>query len=758
MAAKKKKTQSKTTSKLRSKSSATSKKTPAKAAKTSRAKGATAKVSRRTVVPAPLSPSEAQAQLRSLAMNLWWTWNEIAQRPFVALDPVVWNATKHSPLSVLAHTGPATLAAACEEPGFRLALADARAALAAEMARKTWWDDECAKAHPNACNEACIAYFCSEYALHESIQQYSGGLGVLAGDHLKSASDLGVPLVAIGLYYRHGYYIQQFADDGSTKVLYPVYDRNTMPISDTGIAIEVPVGASTVRAKVLRMDVGRTRVFLLDADLAENAPEDRLLTEGLYKGEPLLRMRQQVLLGVGGMLALRALGIAPSKIHLNEGHAAFAAIEMLAEFRASGMAHDAAVKAVRARTVFTTHTPVAAGHDRYGVDMVCDGLARTLAKGGITRAELESLSRESPADAKEPVCMTIVCLRLADRINGVAKLHGEVSREMWMKAYGAKKAKDVPIGHVTNGIHMATWLDPRAVKFWKDECGFDAIAPTARNRGWKRAASADPAAFWAMRGSLRASVVRFARERLVRAAQRRGESPAVLDEFANILDPHALTIGFARRFATYKRAPLVFTDIDRLARIVGDAKRPVQFVFAGKAHPRDTGGQAYAKTIFEMTRHPKLRGKVVLIEEYDMEVGRALVSGCDVWLNNPIRPHEASGTSGMKAPPHGGINCSILDGWWPEGFDGTNGWAIGKADDGAFNEADAHGAGAARDLRDAESLYELLEKKLVPEFYARGRDGVPHKWIKRALASASTIPDVFSTHRMVSEYALKAYV
>ena len=503
MAAKKKTT----TTKKSSRRSSTK-----KSAKASQPKPART-ASRRTVVPAPLSPSEAQAQLRSLAMNLWWTWNEIAQRPFAALDPVLWNATKHSPLSVLAHTGPATLAAACEEPGFRLALADARAALAAEMARRTWWDDECAKAHPHA----CIAYFCSEYALHESIQQYSGGLGVLAGDHLKSASDLGVPLVAIGLYYRHGYYIQQFADDGSTKVLYPVYDRNTMPISDTGIAIEVPVGASTVRAKVLRMDVGRTRVFLLDADLAENAPEDRLLTEGLYKGEPLLRMRQQVLLGVGGMLALRALGIAPSKIHLNEGHAAFAAIEMLAEFRASGMAHDDAVKAVRARTVFTTHTPVAAGHDRYGVDRVCDGLARTLAKGGITRAELESLSRENPADAKEPVCMTIVCLRLADRINGVAKLHGEVSRAMWMKAYGAKKAKDVPIGHVTNGIHMATWLDPRAVKFWKDECGFDAIAPTARNRGWKRAASADPAAFWAMRGSLRASVVRFARERGVPA-------------------------------------------------------------------------------------------------------------------------------------------------------------------------------------------------------------------------------------------------
>jgi len=309
---------------------------------------------RRTVVPAPIAPAEAQAQLRSLAMNLWWSWNEVARRPFAALDPVLWQATKHSPLSVLANAGPATLSAACEEPGFRLALADARAALAAELARTTWWDEECAAANPGA----CIAYFCSEYALHESIQQYSGGLGVLAGDHLKSASDLGVPLVAVGLYYRHGYYIQQFAEDGSTKVLYPVYDRATMPIVDTGIAIECPVGAHAVKARVLRMDVGRTRVFLLDADLPENRTEDRLLTEGLYKGEPALRMRQQVLLGVGGMIALRALGIAPTRIHLNEGHAAFAAVEMLAEFRAGGMPHADAVKAVRARAVFTTHTPV----------------------------------------------------------------------------------------------------------------------------------------------------------------------------------------------------------------------------------------------------------------------------------------------------------------------------------------------------------------------------------------------------------------
>ena len=725
---------------------------------------------------APITPDEARTQLRALAMNLWWSWNEIAQRPFAALDPVLWHATKHSPLSVLAYCGPATLSAACEEPGFRTALINARAALTAAMESKSWWDQTCAAQHPHA----CIAYFCSEYAIHESVQQYSGGLGVLAGDHLKSASDLGIPLVAVGLYYRHGYYLQQFGADGSTKVLYPVYDRGTMPIVDTGVVIECLIGgtsggnhsgSSLVRAKVLRMDVGRTKVYLLDADLAENRPEDRALTEGLYKGEPHLRMRQQVLLGVGGMLALRALGITPSKIHLNEGHAAFAALEMLSEFRAKGMSHADAVQSVRARTVFTTHTPVAAGHDRYGMDMLCHELAWVLAKGGISRLELESLAREHPEDAKEPACMTVLCLRLAVKVNAVAKLHGEVSRQMWKSVYGVKRAKvsatDVPIEHVTNGIHTATWLDPRAKTFWNSACGFDPCANTPRNRGWKRAINADPAAFWQLRATLRGSLVRFARERLARASQRRGEDPSGINASATMLDPDALTIGFARRFATYKRAPLIFHDLARLAKIVDNAKRPVQFVFAGKAHPRDLGGQEHAQQVFEMTRHPSLRGKVVLIEEYDMEVGRALVSGCDVWLNNPIRPHEASGTSGMKAPPHGGLNCSILDGWWPEGFkdsgvDGTgaiaNGWCIGSAVDEGFNEADAHGAAVARDTRDATKLYALLEKQIVPEFYDRGRDELPRKWIKRALTSAATIPDFFSTHRMVSEYTQRCYL
>ncbi len=687
-------------------------------------------------------------------MNMWWAWNEVARRPFAALDPVVWHATKCSPLSVLAFSGPATLGAACEERGFRLALADASAALAQAMSAPSWWSTTQAKKHPNT----LIAYFCSEYALHESVQQYSGGLGVLAGDHLKSASDLGVPLVAIGLYYRHGYYIQQFAEDGSTKVLYPVYDRRVTPMEDTGITIDCPIGDTTVRARVLRMDVGRTKLYLLDADQPENSASDRLLTEGLYKGEPQLRMRQQVLLGVGGMLALRALNITPTRIHLNEGHAAFAAVELLAQLRSNGVSSAEAIERVRARTVFTTHTPVAAGHDRYPLASVVDALQGTLTKGGITHGDLSELSREHATDAHDSLCMTVLCLRLASHVNGVAKLHGEVSREMWKSVYGVKSAKKVPIGHVTNGVHVPTWIDAKARRFWQESCGFDPCAAIPRARGWANATKAPAADFWSMRLSLRHSLVRFVRERLTRAAERRGESPRALEVCANMLDPFALTIGFARRFATYKRAPLIFTDMERLAKIVGDAERPVQFVFAGKAHPRDHGGQAYAKQIAEMARHPLFRGKVVLLEEYDMQVGRALVSGCDVWLNTPIRPHEASGTSGMKSPLHGGINCSILDGWWPEAFDGRNGWAIGRGSDEAFSEDDAHGSANARDTRDAIALYELLERKIVPEFYDRSREGLPRKWITRALHSAATVPAVFSTHRMVSEYTTRCYV
>jgi starch phosphorylase len=680
-------------------------------------------------------------------MNLWWSWNEIGQRPFAALDPVLWESTNRSPLKVLEFVDEARLSAAAADPNFLMALEDARVASVAYLERRPWF----ARTAKPRDQTVKIAYFCSEFAIHESMQQYSGGLGVLAGDHVKSASDLGLPFVGVGLLYRHGYYVQEFTEEGDTRVLYPRYDFRQMPIVETGVRIRCPIGSSEVEARIWKLAVGRVCLYLLDADLPANRPEDRILTEGLYKGESELRMRQQVLLGVGGTMALAALDEPISVFHLNEGHAAFCCIERLARFVEQGMPLEEATARVRSSTVFTTHTPVPAGHDRYEATACVEALQGVLDRAGLGAREFADLGRERPGDELEPVCMTVLALRHAEFVNGVAALHGRVSREMWRGVYKTTDAKSVPIGHITNGVHPRTWIHPEAETFWRRQIGLDLDEATTSIGRWSEAKEADPEEFWALRGSLRRQLVHFLRERTARAVQRRGEGPEAISEALSILDPDALTIGFARRFATYKRAPLIFHDLDRIKSLLSDAERPMQIVFAGKAHPRDKGGQDFARTVFEMTREEGMRGKVVLLEEYDMRVGRALVSGCDVWLNNPIRPHEASGTSGMKPPMHGGINCSILDGWWPEGFDGKNGWAIGDADESETDQV-------KRDARDAESLYDLLEYEILPEFYDRNRKGLPMKWIRRALRSASTVPSVFNTHRMVGEYLSKFYL
>ncbi|MFO0826850.1 MAG: alpha-glucan family phosphorylase [Phycisphaerales bacterium] len=695
----------------------------------------------------PLSPAIVRERLRELAMNLWWTWNEVGQRPFAALDPVLWEATKRSPLETLSGVSEARLAAAAEDESFSSALEDARVALVSYLERKPWF----ARAAKPRERSLKVAYFCSEFAIHESLQQYAGGLGVLAGDHVKSCSDLGIPFVGVGLLYRHGYYLQEFTEEGATRFVYPRYDFRSMPIVETGVRVRCPIGDREVEARVWKMQVGRSTLYLLDADLAANPAEDRVLTEGLYKGDPGLRMRQQVLLGVGGAMALAALKEPVTVYHLNEGHAAFCCVERLAREVEGGATLKDAIARVRSTTVFTTHTPVPAGHDRYGAAEAGAALQQVLDRIGLDHQEFADLGRARPGDEDETFCMTVLALRLAQHVNGVAALHGRVSREMWKGVYGASDARQVPIGHVTNGVHPRTWIHPQAEAFWRRQIGLDLDEATPSIARWGDAKDADPEAFWALRSSLRHQLVHFIRERLVLAARRRSDGPEAIAEAMSVLREDVLTIGFARRFATYKRAPLLFTDMKRLTRLLGDDERPVQFVFAGKAHPRDKGGQDYARVVHEMTRREGLRGRVVLLEEYDMRVGRELVSGCDVWLNNPIRPHEASGTSGMKPPLHGGINCSILDGWWPEGYDGKNGWAIGDETDSADDDA-------ARDTRDAASLYDLLEYEIVPEFYDRTRKGLPTKWIRRALRSASTVPSVFNTHRMVGEYLTKYYL
>lgn len=689
--------------------------------------------------------ADHRGMLEAIAHDLWWTWHEPAERLLRSLDPLQWEATSHNPVALLGGLPREVLEARLAEPALGRAIASVHRELLRYRAAKTWFDRRRRRRAPSL----KIAYLCSEFALHESMPQYSGGLGVLAGDHLKSASDLGIPLVGVGLLYQHGYYRQQLREDGSTRVLYPRQDPALLPIEDTGVRFQCPIGNRLPQVRVWRQRVGRVSLLLLDTDLAENSAADRALTEGLYKGEPQLRMEQQVLLGVGGMMALEALGERPTVVHLNEGHAAFAGVWMLASETHRGTSRDAAIEAVKRALVFTTHTPVPAGHDRYPLAMVEKALAPVLRFGGLPKGELAALGCERPKQAKEPLCMTVLALRLCGAANGVSKLHGEVSREMWTEAYGGVPAAEVPIGSITNGVHVPTWMHPLAQRFWRGQkVALPAPAPDARPLADAR--KADAAGLWNLRNRLRVELVHFVRARLRQQACCRGGDHDHLYAAANALREDVLTIGFARRFATYKRAILLFRDPKRLARLVDHPTRPVQFVFSGKAHPRDLGGQAYAQQVFEMTQRPEFQGKVVLLEEYDMAIGRAMVAGCDVWLNTPLRPHEASGTSGMKGPLNGGINCSIADGWWPECADGRNGWTIDAGRPRRTAED--------QDRADAAALYRLLERELVPEFHDRDRRGIPRRWIERARRSAATVAPAFNTDRMLGEYLDRMYL
>ena len=693
-----------------------------------------------------MTPKALSKRIQALSLDLRWTWCPATQALFAAIDPLQWEATNHAPLEMLKRVPEARLEACGEDPAFMKLLAKAEKARANYYSAKTWFERKLAAKNPRL----KVAYFCSEFAIHESLQQYSGGLGVLAGDHVKSASDLGVPFVGVGLLYRHGYYIQELRGDGSTRVLYPKVEFGDLPIVDTGKVIQVPLGNKLVRAKIWKQQVGRVALYLLDADIEGEPKAHRQLTEGLYKGAPDLRLRQQVLLGVGGVMALAAVRVKPTVIHLNEGHAAFASIERMRGLMAKGKSFDSALASVKSSTVFTTHTPVPAGHDRYGAKDVAKYMSKHLSTLGLTAETFADMAREVPGDRQEPFCMTVLGLNTAHKVNGVAELHGQISREMWERVYDVESVDEVPIGHVTNGIHARTWLAPEA-----DAMYAKYIKPKWNSMGpdddpWRNASRIPLEELWALRTTLRSKLVHFTRSRLARQAERRGEGAAAVAEAWGMLDENALTLGFARRFATYKRAPLIFKEAKRLAALLNDEERPVQLIFAGKAHPRDEDGQELAKIIHEQARKAGFRGRVALIEEYDMQVGRMLTSGCDVWLNNPIRPNEASGTSGMKPPLHGGLNASILDGWWPEGYNGKNGWVIG--DETEFKSR------SRQDAYDAKALVQVLEEDLVPLFYKRGKNGLPKGWLEMARRSLVSVPGQFNTHRMVGDYVRNAYL
>lgn len=679
-------------------------------------------------------------RITSLARNLWWTWNPDAQRLFAALDPALWEAANHNPLATLGNLAPERRAALDTVPEVLRLLDDCERQLALYLRSRTWFERHAAPRQ----RRPRIAYFCAEFGLHECLPQYAGGLGILAGDHLKSASDLGVPLVGVGLLYQNGYYSQALRADGSTRVSYPSLDCARLPIHDTGQSVRVPIARRAVQARIWRIQVGRVPLFLLDTDVPANRPADRRITARLYGGDQHTRIQQEIVLGVGGVRALDAVGVRANVFHLNEGHAAFCTLERLRRLRSAGVAWDRALRRVAASTVFTTHTPVPAGHDRFPPRLMRKYLGSLSAALGVPEEQWLALGRVHAHDRREPFCMTVLALRTSATRNGVSKIHGAVSREMWQPVFAAKRPAAVPIGHVTNGVHAETWLAPEMRALCKRYLKPRWVGAAPSDDWWRRASRIPPAELWATRCLLRRQLVHFVRARLAQQAQRRCDSAEHLRAAWQTFDENALTIGFARRFATYKRALLIFHDPRRLAALLNDPRRPVQIVFAGKAHPADAEGQRVAQLVHRYARRPEFRGRVALLEDYDMHVGRILTAGCDLWLNNPLPPQEASGTSGMKPPLNGGLNCSVLDGWWPEAYNGRNGWSIGRPRSGRTR--------AAQDRHDADSLYRVLESEIVPLFYERDHATLPRRWLRRIVASMQTICGRFSAHRMLAEY------
>jgi len=694
-----------------------------------------------------------QERLWSLARNLWWSWDHDCVGLFRDLDPVRWRQVNHNPLSLL---GAMPLTEIERRAGEQVLHArinyDYRRQREYLHADRTW-----GATHAGVLRPRPVAYFSAEFGLHESVPIYSGGLGVLAGDHIKSASDLDIPLVGIGLFYGQGYFRQWLDMNGWQQEKYLETDVSQMPmepaIGQDGlpVAVSIETRSGSINAKVWRLKVGRCDLLLLDSNVEGNAPEDRELTSRLYGGDGRVRIRQELLLGVGGYRALRAVGLTPGVLHMNEGHSGFAVLEAIrSRMEDEGVNFEQAWPRVAREVVFTTHTPVPAGHDRFDGQLIEEHLGPLREWLGLSHERLMALGREDPGHQHETFCMTVLGLRMANRANAVSSLHGEVSRAMWTGLHPGKAENEVPIGHITNGVHVPTWLAPQMFRLYDRHLGADWHEHSGEARIWEGIESIDDGELWETHLALKSRLIEFIRRRAVDQAQRRGESAEVLQRLGRVFSPDALTIGFARRFATYKRANLILADIERLAAMVNDPKRPVQFVFAGKAHPHDEPGKRVLQQIAQLMRDRQFSDRFVFVEDYDINVGRFLVQGVDVWLNNPRRPLEASGTSGQKVVLNGGLNLSVLDGWWAEAFDGLNGFAIGSGRTHA--NMDVH------DARDAEDLHRVLRDEVIPLFYHRDRDGLPRGWIKRMKRTIRTLGWRFNANRMVMDYTLKCYI
>jgi starch phosphorylase len=708
----------------------------------------------------PLSANELTeiiSGLHRVSKNLWWTWNQEAQEFFCELSPRGWQNLYHNAVAILREVSDAELRARLQAPDLAARARNIITEFDAYMsAKKTWGTQHAPALHNNP-----VAYFSAEFGFHETLPIAAGGLGILAGDHAKAASDLNIGFVGISLFYREGYFQQTIDANNWQNESYTLLDPKNLPIepvldaNGAKVTVTVRAGMSDIVLQAWRVNVGRVPVLLLDANRPENEPHSRDLTLRVYGGDNTTRIMQEIVLGVGGVRMLRKLGYAPSTFHMNEGHAAFLTLELIREKQIAGKTFAAAAAATTKECLFTTHTPVEAGHDRFNSELM-DYAARKFTQNlKLTHEELMALGRVNPADKSEPFCMTVLALKFSRAANGVSELHGAVSREMWQSLYPGKTVDQVPIGYITNGIHVAGWMKGTARGFWRRKLNSNGEKHDWANdintpEFWNKLADdkfISDEELWALRYKLRRELLEFSRRRLLLQNQTFKQGDFIA--FDQFLNPDALTIGFARRFATYKRAPLIFEQLENIVKLTRDEQRPVQFIFAGKAHPRDDAGKSFIQKIIHLAQHSDLKGNLVFIENYDVHVARQMVSGCDIWLNNPRRPLEASGTSGMKAGCHGCLGLSIMDGWWREGFDGTNGFSIGD---------DTHPDNIEeQDRRDSANLFKSLTEEVVPTFYNRDANGIPREWIKKIRRAMVTLVPQFSTWRMVQEYTTKFY-
>jgi starch phosphorylase len=692
---------------------------------------------------------ERLSRLHELAIDLWWSWNADARSVFRRLDYALWRATAHNPVRMLWLIPRARLDAAASDPDFLRLYDSAIAALdAARGARNTWWMHK----FPHLSGQS-IAYFSAEFALHQSLPIYAGGLGVLAGDHCKEASDLGVPLIGVGFMYPQGYFHQHVSAEGWQEESYERTNWADAPIEQAitpdgkPVVTAVPLGERSVLVAVWRVRIGRAKLYLLDTDLEENAPWDRELSARLYGGDRETRIQQEIILGIGGVRALKALGSDPSVFHLNEGHAAFVVLQRIRDLTERGSSFDEALEEIRRTTVFTTHTPVPAGHDTFPFHLVEKHLAGCWGTLGPYRDRFLALGSHDNGSGAQ-FNMTALALRSALKVNGVSRIHGQVTRAMWGSIWPGVGEPDIPVGSVTNGVHVPTWIASDLADLFTKHLGPGWVERQDDPALWDGVLAIPDHELWAARQALRRYLFAFIRER---ARQRWTEehvgTPRVVVA-GTLLDPDALTIGFARRFTAYKRPELIFHDAERLARLLNAIGRPVQIIFAGKSHPADDIGKHHLQRVYRRALDPSFAGRVAFVDDYDLHVAHFLVQGSDVWLNNPRKPLEASGTSGMKAAINGVPHLSIGDGWWAEGFDGTNGWVI----DGGVSGDDT----AAIDAADANALYRLLEEQIVPAFYDRDA-GVPRRWIATIKQAIRTVAPRFCARRMVKEYVTNMY-